>query len=197
RSLKAKLAPIVQVIVAAGTCLVLWYGVRLVLAGTITAGSLLVFLIYLGKMYKPMRELSKMTDTISKTVVGYERISEVLATEREVRNLPGAHTAPQFAGAIEFNNVDFGYTSDRLTLKGLSFSIKPGTVAALVGPTGAGKTTIASLVARFYDPVAGEVRIDGEDVRRYKLHSLRSQISFVLQENLLFHAPLWQNIAYG
>jgi len=197
RSLKAKLAPIVQVIVAAGTCLVLWYGVRLVLAGTITAGSLLVFFIYLGKMYKPMRELSKMTDTISKTVVGYERIREVLETERDVRNLPGARPAPEFKGAIEFKDVDFGYSPDRLTLKSLNLKIKPGTVAALVGPTGAGKTTIASLVARFYDPSSGEVRIDGKDVRRYKLHSLRRQISFVLQENLLFRAPLWQNIAYG
>ena len=197
RSLKAKLAPIVEVIVAAGTCLVLWYGVRLVLAGTITPGSLLVFLLYLGKMYKPMRELSKMTDTLSKTVVGFERISEVLETEREVRNLPGAQPAPEFKGAIEFNHVDFGYTSNSLTLKDLNFKIEPGTVAALVGPTGAGKTTIASLVARFYDPLAGEVKIDGLDVRRYKLHSLRRQISFVLQENLLFRAPLWQNIAYG
>jgi subfamily B ATP-binding cassette protein MsbA len=197
RSLKAKLAPIVQVIVAAGTCLVLWYGVRLVLAGTITAGSLLVFFIYLGKMYKPMRELSKMTDTISKTAVGYERIREVLETERDVRNLPGARPAPEFKGAIEFKDVDFGYSPDRLTLKSLNLKIKPGTVAALVGPTGAGKTTIASLVARFYDPSSGEVRIDGKDVRRYKLHSLRRQISFVLQENLLFRAPLWQNIAYG
>src|SRR6266550_738586 len=183
RSLKAKLAPLVEVIVAAGTCLVLWYGVRLVLEGTITPGSLLVFLIYLGKMYKPMRELSKMTDTISKTVVGYERIGEVLETEREVRNLPGARPAPEFKGAIEFRHVDFGYSSDRLTLKDLNFKIEPGTVAALVGPTGAGKTTIASLVARFYDPVAGEVKIDGQDVRRYKLQSLRRQISFVLQEN--------------
>ena len=197
RSLKAKLAPIVQVIVAAGTCLVLWYGVRLVLAGTITPGSLLVFLLYLGKMYKPMRELSKMTDTISKTAVGYERIREVIETEREVRNLPGAKPAPNFKGLIEFKDVDFGYEPDRLILKGLNLKIEPGTVAALVGPTGAGKTTIASLVARFYDPSAGEVRIDGKDIRRYKLHSLRRQISFVLQENLLFRAPLWQNIAYG
>ena len=197
RGLKAKLPPIVQVIVAAGTCLVLWYGVRLVLMGTITAGSLLVFLIYLGKLYKPMRELSKMTDTISKTGVGYERIREVLETEREVRNLPGAVRAPEFTGDIEFKNVNFGYSDDRLTLKELTFQIRPGTVAALVGPTGAGKTTIASLVARFYDPTSGTVMIDGQDVRHYKLHSLRRQISFVLQENLLFRAPLWQNIAYG
>src|SRR6185295_19208285 len=120
-----------------------------------------------------------------------------IETEREVRNLPGARPAAAFKGAIEFRNVDFGYEPDRLTLKKLSLKIEPGTVAALVGPTGAGKTTIASLVARFYDPSAGEVMIDGKDIRRYKLHSLRSQIRFVLQENLLFRAPLWQNIAYG
>ena len=197
RGLKAKLAPIVEVIVAVGTCLVLWYGVKLVMAGTITPGSLLVFLLYLGKMYKPMRELSKMTDTISKTTVGYERIREVLETEREVRNLPGARPAPDFKGRIEFSHVHFGYSSDRLTLKDVNFKIEPGMVAALVGPTGAGKTTIASLVARFYDPIEGEVRIDGNDVRSYKVKSLRRQLSFVLQENLLFRAPVWQNIAYG
>ena len=197
RSLKAKLAPLVQVIVAAGTCLVLWYGVSEVLAGRLTPGSLLVFLLYLGKMYKPMRELSKMTDTISKTVVGYERIREVLETEREIRNLPGARLAPEFKGNIEFNHVCFSYSPDVLCLNDLSLKIEPGQVAALVGPTGVGKTTIASLVARFYDPQKGEVRIDGQDIRRYKIKSLRRQISFVLQENLLFRAPLWQNIAYG
>jgi subfamily B ATP-binding cassette protein MsbA len=197
RSLKAKLAPLVEVIVAAGTCLVLWYGVGLVLAGSITPGSLLVFLIYLGKMYKPMRELSKMSDTISKTAVGYERIREVIETEREVRNLPGARNAPDFKGEIEFSHVSFGYSPDSLILKDLNLHIAPGQVAALVGPTGAGKTTIAGLVARFYDPISGQVKIDGADIRKYKLKTLRRQISFVLQENLLFRAPVWQNIAYG
>jgi subfamily B ATP-binding cassette protein MsbA len=197
RSLKAKLAPLVEVIVAAGTCLVLWYGVGLVLDGSITPGSLLVFLIYLGKMYKPMRELSKMADTISKTAVGYERIREVIETEREVRNLPGARNAPDFKGEIEFSHVSFGYSPDSLILKDLNLHIAPGQVAALVGPTGAGKTTIASLVARFYDPTSGQVKIDGADIRKYKLKTLRRQISFVLQENLLFRAPVWQNIAYG
>jgi len=197
RALKAKLAPAVEVIVAIGTALVLWYGVKLVLNGEITTGSLLVFLLYLGKMYKPMRELSKMTDTISKTAVGYERVREVIETEREVRNLPGSRPAPAFKGKIEFSHVDFGYSSDLLALKDVNLQIERGQVAALVGPTGAGKTTIASLVARFYDPVKGQVKIDGNDIRRYKLKSLRSQISFVLQENLLFRAPVWQNIAYG
>ncbi len=197
RSLKAKLAPVVQVIVAVGTCLVLWYGARLVLAGELSTGSLLVFLIYLGKMYKPMRELSKMSDTLSKTAVGYERLREVIETEREVRNLKGARPAPRFQGDIEFVHVDFGYSSDSQTLRDVNFRIKAGQVAAFVGPTGAGKTTIASLVARFYDPTKGEVRIDGHDIRSYKLKSLRQQIGFVLQESVLFRAPIWQNIAYG
>ena len=197
RSLKAKLTPAVEVIVAAGTCLVFWYGVRLVLAGTITAGSLLVFLIYLGKMYKPMRDLSKMTDTISKTQVGYERIREIAETDREVRNLPGARPAPRFKGEIEFRHVDFSYADRPLTLKDVNFKLESGQIGALVGPTGAGKTTIASLIARFYEPTGGQVMIDGQDVRRYKIKSLRRQISFVLQESLLFRAPIWQNIAYG
>src|SRR2546425_4130083 len=197
RALKAKLTPAVEVIVALGTALVLWYGVKLVLNGEITTGSLLVFLLYLGKMYKPMRELSKMTDTLSKTAVGYERIKEVIETEREIRNVKGALSAPPFKGLIEFSHVDFGYTPDNLILKDVNFKIEPGQLAAFVGPTGAGKTTIASLVARFYDPVKGEVRIDGKDVRTYKIKSVRRQVSFVLQENLLFRASIWQNIAYG
>ena len=197
RSLKAKLAPIVQVMVAAGTCLVLWYGARLVLSEQISTGSLLVFLIYLGKMYKPMRELSKMADTLSKTAVGYERIREVLEIEREVKNVKGARKAPPFAGEVEFSHVDFAYNPESPILHDVSFKIAPGQVAAFVGPTGAGKTTIAGLVARFYDPTKGEVRIDGHDIRSYKIKSLRQQISFVLQENLLFRATIWQNIAYG
>src|SRR5690349_25039855 len=116
RSLKAKLAPVVQVIVAVGTCLVLWYGTNLVLTGQMTTGSLLVFLLYLGKMYKPMRDLSKMTDTMSKAAVGYERIHEVIETENEVRNLPGARKAPNLKGEIEFDHVSFGYDKAYPTL---------------------------------------------------------------------------------
>jgi len=197
RGVKAKLAPIVQVIVAGGTCVVLWYGTRLVLSGQLSSGSLLVFLLYLGKMYKPMRELSKMTDTISKAVVGFERIQEVLDTERLVRNLRGSRNAPPFKGQIEFDHVYFGYEDGNPILKDLNLNIKPGQVAALVGPTGAGKTTIVSLIPRFYDPTAGTVKIDGTDVRQFKIKSMRQQISFVLQESLLFRATIRQNIAYG
>ncbi len=199
RSVKAKLAPVVTVIVAIGTCLVLWYGARLALAGQFTIGTLIVFLLYLGKMYKPMRDLSKMTDTVSKAVVGYERIQEVLEIESRVQDEPGARKAPKFKGQIEFAQVTFNYGGDKekQVLKDISFKIEAGQVAAFVGPSGAGKTTLLSLIPRFYDPVSGQVVIDGTDIRRYRLKSLRDQISFVLQDTLLFRATIWENIAYG
>jgi len=197
RTIKAKLSPIVDVIVAVGTCLVLGYGARLVLSGGMTTGSLVVFIFYLGKMYKPMRDLSKLTDTISKAFVGYERIVEVLRTESQVKDKPGARNAPKFKGEIEFDKVSFSYKDEQPILKNMSFAIKGGQVAAFVGPTGAGKTTIISLVARFYDPTDGAIKIDGRNITSYKLESLRGQMSFVLQETLLFRAALWENIAYG
>jgi subfamily B ATP-binding cassette protein MsbA len=197
RSIKAKLAPLVEVIVACGTCLVLWYGARLVLSGGLTSGELLVFLLYLGKMYKPMRELSKMTDTISKADVGWERIREVLENEMQVRDVRGARRAPHFRGKIEFDHVSFSYDRNSPVLDDLNLRIEPGQVAALVGPTGAGKTTIASLLPRFYEPTSGVIRIDGTDIRQFKQKSLRQQISFVLQEALLFRATVAENIAYG
>ncbi len=197
RGLKAKLTPIVQIIVAVGTCLVLWFGTRMVLSTTLSAGSLIVFILYLGKMYKPMQELSKMTDAYSKAAVGYERIQEVLQTDKEVKDLPRSRPAPRFRGQIEFEHVHFYYTQDTPILKDVSFKVEAGQVAALVGPTGAGKTTIISLIPRFYDPISGTVKIDGTDIRQFRQKSLRQQISFVLQETVLFHAPVWQNIAYG
>jgi len=197
RSLKSKLAPIVEIIVAIGTAMVLWFGARMVLRGGLEAGSLIVFIFYLGKMYKPMQDLSKMTDSYSKAAVGYERIQEVLNAHREVADMPGARPAPRFKGGIEFEHVTFGYEPDVPVLRDVSFRIEPGQVAALCGPTGAGKTTVISLIPRFYDPGAGVIRIDGTDVRRYTQKSLRQQISFVLQETLLFHGTVWSNIAYG
>jgi len=197
RSLKAKLAPLVEVIVAAGTCLVLWFGARMVLTGALSAGSLVVFILYLGKMFKPMQQLSKMTDAYSRAMVGYERVREVLETNHEIRDLPGARPAAHFKGRIEFEHVEFCYEPHYPVLNDVSFRIEPGQVAALVGPTGAGKTTIISLIPRFYDPTSGVIKIDGLDVRRLQQKSLRQQISFVLQETILFHGPIWNNIAYG
>ena len=197
RNLKAKLAPVVSVIVAAGTCLVLWYGARLAVTGQLTPGVLIVFLLYLGNMYKPMRDLSKMTDTVSKAMVGYERIQEVLDIESVVRDMPGARKAPKFSGKIEFKNVTFCYSPDKPIIKDVSFKIEAGQIAGIVGPSGAGKTSVISLIPRFYDPVSGQILIEGTDVRKYKLRSLRDQISFVLQDTLLFNTTIWQNIAYG
>src|SRR5215469_13291350 len=197
RSLKARLSPLVGIIVAIGTALVLWFGGRLVLVGSLSAGSLIVFIWYLGKMYKPMQDFAKMTDSYSKAVVGYERIREIFETDAKVQDLPDARRAPHFRGEIEFDHVTFGYVPERQVLKDLNFKIAPGQMVALVGPTGAGKTTIANMIGRFYDPDSGAVRIDGRDVRDYQQKSLREQMSFVLQESILFHAPVWQNIAYG
>ena len=197
RGMKAKLSPLVEIVVAIGTSMVLWFGARMVLAGTLSAGSLILFVLYLGKMYKPMQDLSKMTDSYSKAAVGYERIREVLKTNHEIRDLPGARQAPVFRGRIEFEHVSFEYEPGRRTLHDLNFRIEPGQTAALVGPTGAGKTTIISLLPRFYDLCEGVIKIDGIDVRRFTQKSLRQEISFVLQETLLFHGPIWYNIAYG
>jgi len=197
RGLKAKLAPIVDVMVSIGTCLVLGYGARLALRGELSAGVLLVFLLYLGKMYKPMRELSKMTDTVSKAVVGYERIQEVLQIEARVKDSPRAKRAPRYKGEIEFERVTFAYDDQPPVLKSLSFAIAAGQVAAIVGPSGTGKTTIISLIPRFYEPQSGRIKIDGTDICKYTLKSLREQISFVLQDTLLFRASIWDNIAYG
>ncbi len=197
RNLKAKLTPVVEIIVAAGTSLVLWFGARMVLGGSLSTGSLVVFIFYLKKMYKPMQELSKTTDTYSKAAVGYERIQEVLNSTPEIKDRKRAKPAPRFKGSIELDNVTFGYEPDRLVLRDFSLCVEPEQTVALVGPTGSGKSTIISLLARFYDPLKGSVKIDGHDLREFKQRSLRDQISIVPQESVLFHGPIWKNIAYG
>jgi subfamily B ATP-binding cassette protein MsbA len=197
RSIKARLPPLVDVIVAVGTCLVLWYGVRLVLAGYLSSGALLVFVLYLGKMYKPMKDLSKMADTLSKAAVGFERIAEILNVERQVRDVAGARPAPPLRGRIEFEHVQFGYAPDRPVLSDVSLVVEPGQRAALVGLTGSGKSTLIGLIPRLYDARGGRILIDGRDIRSYTLKSLRDQVSVVLQEPVLFRASVAQNIVYG
>ena len=197
RSLKARLSPMVEMIVAIGTSLVLWFGARMVLDGSLSTGSLIVFILYLGRMYKPMQELSKMSDTITKAAVAWERIQEVMETEREVEDTPGAPRAPAFRGDIEFDHVSFAYDRKSTVLRDLNLRIEAGQVAALVGPTGAGKTTVISLITRFYDPTTGAVKIDGQDIRQFQQQTVRQQISLVLQETMLFQTSIWANIAYG
>lgn len=197
RGLKGRLSPMVDMIVAAGTALVLSFGGRMALGGYLSAGSLVLFIWYLSRMYKPMRDLAKTTDAYARAAIGYERIREVLETNYTVRDSPNARRAPAFRGKVEFGNVTFAYAQGRPVLRGVTLTVEPGQMAALVGPTGAGKTTIVNLIPRFYDPCSGSVKIDGADVRLFQQESLRQQISFVLQDTVLFHAPVWYNIAYG
>jgi subfamily B ATP-binding cassette protein MsbA len=197
RSVRAKLAPLVDLVVATGTCLVLFFGVRFVLSGRITAGALIVYVLYLGKMYKPIKDLSKTSDTFSKASVAFERIGELLSVERQVSERPGAHVASRFAGRIVFDRVTFGYGPSEAVLKDTTLFVEPNQRAALVGPTGSGKSTLIALIPRLYDVLGGSVQIDGKDVRNYTLQSLREQVSFVLQDPVLFHATIAQNIAYG
>ena len=163
RNLKGTLAPIVDILVAIGTCLMLGYGARLVLAGQLTAGDLVVFLLYLAMMYKPMRDLSKMTDTVSKAEVGFDRIREVLETESGMRDLSSARRAGRFKGKIEFDKVSFGYSHDQLILKDMSFAIEPGQVAAFVGPTGGCRRHTAIITGFWIDSEDRNRMINGND----------------------------------
>jgi len=198
RALKAGLSPGIRVMTALATGLMMWYGARTVLVdGTLRTGTLVLFLAYLGKLYAPIRGLSRLPDTFSKPSIALERIQEVFEVEVKTPGIEKPHKAPPFKGRIEFEHVSFGYNPDRLILRDVNLTIEPGQIAAFVGPTGAGKTTIISLIPRFYEVTSGVIRIDSEDVRSFKLKSLRRQLGFVLQETLLFRAPIWQNIAYG
>ena len=197
RSMKARLSPMVDLLVAVGTCLVLGYGARLVLNEGFTTGDLVLFIFYLGKTYKPMKDLSKMSNTVAKATLSFERIQELLDMESRIRDMPGSRKAHRFAGAMEFDHVTFSYDGKQPILNDVSLRIEPGQVAAIVGPSGTGKTTIAGLIPRFFDPQEGRILIDGHDIREFTLKSLRDQVSFVLQDTLLFRGTVWENIAYG
>ncbi len=197
KALKAGVSPVVDIIVAAGSASVLWYGGWLVLDGTLTAGGLIVFLMYLGKLYSPVRRLARLPDSFAKPAIAFERIEEVMGIEVGATPSGSMLSAPPLRGMIEFEQVSFEYRKHVPILEDVSFDILPGQVAAFVGPTGAGKSTIINLLARFYEPTAGAIRLDGVDAASFRLRSLRKQLAFVLQETILFRAPISQNIAYG
>jgi ATP-binding cassette, subfamily B, bacterial len=176
---------------------VLWFGARMAMSGRLLPGSMVVFIFYLGKMYKPMQEISKTMDSYSKAEVGYDRIQDIMRSQEEIHDASGARNAPRFRGEIDFEHVDFSYKTDEPILKGVNIHVGAGSMVALVGPTGSGKTTIVNLVARFYDPDAGAVKIDGIDIRQFTQKSLRGQLSFVLQDTVLFSGTIWDNIEYG
>ena len=194
--LQAQFSPLIDVLAGLGMAIVLFVGVHQVLSGRLSLGLLLVFLSYIGSLYKPMRQLSKLSYVTSRGVASAERVAEVLDSEMDIRDLPGARPAPKLMGHLQFQDVDFAYEQD-LVLKGINLVVEPGRVVALVGPTGAGKSTLVSLIPRFFDPRAGRILVDGADVRSLQLHSLRSQIALVLQEPILFEGTIYGNIAYG
>jgi ABC-type multidrug transport system fused ATPase/permease subunit len=197
RRVKALLSPLVAVVVSLCTAFVLWRSSALILKGTMTAGALTVFLAYLTQFFKPVKDLATMTNTIAQTAVGVERVRAILEAGDVIPEKADALEPAPFKGDIEFNDVHFGYSHDEAVLKGVSFNIKAGQMIGVVGPTGSGKSTIVSLIPRFYDPSTGNVRIDGVDVRDFKICALRKQIAYVLQETVLFHGTVADNIAYG
>jgi ABC-type multidrug transport system fused ATPase/permease subunit len=197
RRIKSMVSPVVTVTVALCTALVLWRGAGLVLGGAMTAGLLTVFLSYLARFFKPVQDLAKMTNAIAQTAVATERIQAILETDDILPERPNASTPRFLRGEIAFDRVAFSYTGDAPVLRDVSFRVEPGQFVGIVGPTGSGKTTIISLIPRFYDPTRGKVLIDGVDTRDYQLQGLRQHFGFVLQDTVLFRGTVEENIAYG
>ena len=197
QKLRAGQERLVEILVAIATALVLWRGVQLALQGAVTAGDLLVFITYLKVAFKPMRQLAKYTGQIAKATASGERILDILDTEPTISDRPDAQPAPLFQGDVRFQSVHFGYDLDHGILKDLNFHVTPGQKVALVGPSGGGKSSLVSLLMRFYDPSQGAIFIDGQDIRDYTLDSLRQRFSIVLQDSVLFATTVRENIAYG
>lgn len=195
--LEAQLERLVQASLAFGTCGVRWYRVILVQAGAITPGDLIVFTAYLTAPYKPIRKIASITSRLSKATAAGELIVAILDIEPEIRDAPGAIAAPPLRDEIELENVSFACQPGCPVLTDASFRLAVGETVALTGDSGAGKSSMASFLLRFYDPDRGCVRIDGSDIRDFTLVSLREQISVVLQEPVLFNATIRDNIAYG
>jgi ATP-binding cassette subfamily B protein len=193
--LGAQLNRTVELVLAAATAAVLFYGALQVIEGRLTPGELIVFVAYMQGFYRPIRQLSRTTQRASKAASSLERITDVLDQVTEVPD--GPETAPRFTGEIRFTAVDFAYEPGMPVLRDVDLLIEAGQTAALVGPTGAGKSSLLALIPRLYDPIHGAVLIDGRDIRQYTLKSLREQISIVPQEGMLFAASVRENIAYG
>jgi ATP-binding cassette subfamily B protein/subfamily B ATP-binding cassette protein MsbA len=192
-------ALVVGTLMAAGTALMYYIGSLQVMnpAANFTLGDLLVFSAYLLMLYQPLEQLTYTAWALEGAAAGAQRCFEVLDREDDVPDSPDAVDLKKADGCIEFRNVSFGYTADRLVLQGINFTIQPGQSVAFVGGTGTGKSTLLSLVPRFYDPVSGSVALDGQDLRGLTKKSLRAHIGMVLQDTLLFSTTIRENIAYG
>ncbi|HEY5345716.1 MAG TPA: ABC transporter ATP-binding protein, partial [Verrucomicrobiae bacterium] len=182
---------------AVGTAAILWLGARHALAGTMSIGTILLFLSYLGSLYDPLSTVMYTSATIQTAAGSAQRVREVLETEREVADKPGTAKLSAVRGRVQIENTTFGYEKNRPVLRDINLTVEPGETVALVGATGAGKSTLVSLVPRFFDPWQGRVLVDGQDVRDVQLKSLRQNIAVVLQEPFLFPLSVAENIAYG
>jgi len=197
RRARSLVGPVVTVLVAIGTAAVLWFGARLVLAGAMTAGALVVFMTYLGRLFRPIQDLARVSTNVAQAAVGLERVMAVLATDERLPRALTPRILSDVRGLVEFSDVTFGYVPDRPVLQNISFRAEAGQRIGLVGPSGSGKSTLVSLIPRFYDPTSGVVAVDDVDVREVSVRSLRRNIGFILQDTQLFHASIAQNIAYG
>ncbi len=195
--LQSQFTPLVGLVMALATGAVVWYGATQVLAGKITAGDLLVFLAYLRGLATPVRQVAKMAGVIGKSSVAAERIGDVFVEEPEIREPPNPLMPRSCKGKVEFQLVGFGYLPGEPVLHDISFRAEPGQTIALVGSTGAGKSTLVSLISRFYDPASGQILLDGHDLREMPLAYVRNQVALVPQEVLVFHGSVWENVAYG
>ena len=184
-------------VTALGTALLIYVGAQHALDGTLTVGSIIVFLSYLASLYAPISSLMYTSSTVQSAMGSARRVIEILSTEQEVKNRPGARPLPRVRGHVALNNVTYGYAKGNPVLKDVSLDVQPGETIALVGATGAGKSTLAGMVARFADPWTGSVRIDGRNIREVTLRSLREQVALVGQEPVLLPITVAENIAYG
>ncbi|GKT10795.1 ABC transporter ATP-binding protein [Desulforhabdus sp. TSK] len=188
---------VVDGVMAVGTACVIWIGAKHVLEGSLSVGDIVVFTSYLASLYAPINTISQTWGVIQTAKVGVQRVLEILNVERDMKDGSRVFPGEGAKGEILLENVSFSYVQDQPVLKNISVHVQSGQTVAIVGPTGVGKSTLVSLVPRFYDPVEGRVLLDGVDVREYQLKSLRHQISMVLQPPLVFPISIKENIAYG
>jgi ABC-type multidrug transport system fused ATPase/permease subunit len=193
----AMFGPFVEITNAIGTAILIWYGAVLIMNGECTIGEFVSFAFYLGMFWEPISRLGQLYNQLLIGMASSERIFEFLDERPLVAEAAKPLVLPSIQGNIDFEDVEFAYNSDRKALKGVSFSIKAGETAALVGHTGSGKTTIANLVSRFYDATAGVVKIDNHPIQELSIANLRSQISVVLQDTFIFSGTIMENIRFG
>lgn len=189
--------PLVDTSWGVGTVIVYWYSAKLIGDNSISLGTIIAFTMYIGMFWRPILEISNFYNTLIMNLAAAERIFEIMDIKPDIIDISSAIRMPKIKGQIEFKNVTFGYEDGTIVLDNVSFKINAGETIALVGPTGAGKTTIVNLVSRFYDTQKGEVLIDGKDVKNVELESLRGQMGIMLQDTFLFSTTIKENIRYG